>query len=185
MDKGIRLSIIPLDEAKAFAAVEKFYGASGLLSGKFPARRTATFFAGASCTVRYFDEIAFDLDVRSRNLAAAVYQRKTQGLTFCEPFQASAFHLADMDKNIFSAAILHDEAEALLRIEEFYGSGAFADNLVGHATPSSGTAGITVRSCVSFHGRAAVTLISIEVFVAETIALVPASTSPVSVKTHS
>jgi len=93
--------------------------------------------------------------------------------------------LTNMDKNVFAATILYDEAKTLLCIEKFYRPGAFADDLIRHtATPSGGT-GIAVWSRISLYGRTVITLISIEVFVTEAVALVPASASPVSVKTHS
>jgi hypothetical protein len=187
MDKCIRLSIVALNEPEAFAAVEKLYGTGGFFSGKFPARGTtaAAILAMASTTIGNIYKIAFDLNVRSRNLPAAVNERKAQCLAFGETFQARAFYLTDMDKNIFAATILYDEAKTLLRIKKFNRPGAFANNLVRHTAAASGAACITVRPRISFYGRTAITLISIEVFVTEAVALVPASTSPVSVKTHS
>ena len=187
MDKCIGLPIITLNEAKAFGAVEEFHCAGGLFSSQFPARRTATaaIVTGGSAAGLKIYKIAFDLNVRSGNLSAPVNQRKAQCLSFREAFKSRAFDLANMDKDVFAAAILDDEAEPLLYVEEFNRPGAFADNLVRHAATPSGTAGIAIRTCVSFYGWTAITLISIEVFVTEAVALVPASTSPVSVKTHS
>ena len=119
------------------------------------------------------------------HLAAPVNQRKAQRLSFRETFQSRSFDLTDMDEDVFAATVLHDEAKALLRIEKFDRPRAFTDDLIRHAAAPSGAARITVRSRVSFNGRAVITLISIEVFVAEAIAFVPASASPVSIKTHS
>jgi hypothetical protein len=138
MDKGIGLSIVTLNEAEAFAAVEEFYGPCGFFSGKLPARGTpATLLAMASAAIGNFYKVAFDLDVRSRNLSAAVHERKAQCLAFSETFQSCAFDLTDMHKNILAATILHDEAKTLLRIKKLNRPCAFADNLIRHtaATP--------------------------------------------------
>jgi hypothetical protein len=42
-----------------------------------------------------------------------------------------------VNKHVLAAIIAHDEAETLLRIEEFYGAFALADDLGGHSTTAA------------------------------------------------
>jgi hypothetical protein len=43
-------------------------------------------------------------------------------------------------EDVFAAVIADDEAEALLRVKEFYNAGAFANDLRGHAAATAATA---------------------------------------------
>lgn len=139
MDESIGLAVIALDEAKALGTIEEFYSASSLFTGQFSARGATTVIA-ATTSSRYFDKVALDLNVRSRNFSAAVNQRKPQGLAFGQALQARSLNLADVDKNVFATTVLNDEAKTFLRIKKFDGSGAFTDNLVRHAAASPGGA---------------------------------------------
>lgn len=93
-----------------------------------------------------------------------------------------------MHKHILAAGILHNEAKAFLSVEEFYFTAAFTDNLVRHSAALTATALsaiICIWSGVSFYWWGAITLISVKILITKAVALVPASATPVSVKTHS
>ena len=81
--------------------------------------------------------IAFNHQVRRRNLAATINQRVAKRLAFGQTSKTSLFHRTDVHEDIFAAAILHDEAKALLRVEKLYDAFAFANNLGGHLRPGS------------------------------------------------
>ncbi|GAA0475850.1 hypothetical protein GCM10009096_16960 [Parasphingorhabdus litoris] len=98
-----------------------------------------------------------------------------------------------MHKHVVAARILDNESETFLRVEKFNFTGAFADNLVWHsatvasamtaAALSTTIAGVGPR--VSLYWGAAIALISIKILITKAITLVPASATPVSIKTHS
>ncbi|MEO0439361.1 MAG: hypothetical protein AAF067_00650, partial [Pseudomonadota bacterium] len=72
-------------------------------------------------------------------------------------------------------------------------SGAFANHLIRHAAAAmttataaaTNTAKTVVGAGISFYWGGTVTLISVKIFIAEAVALIPASATPVPVKTHS
>jgi hypothetical protein len=60
-----------------------------------------------------------------------------------------------MNENVFAAFIPHDETETLLRIEEFYNAGAFANDLRGHATAATAAAETTATAAAAAETTAA------------------------------
>ena len=85
------------------------------------------------------EKITNRFQLAGRNLAAAINQLELQLLTFGQTIKARTLNRADVDEDVFAATILLDEAKALGRVEELYGSGAFAHNLGRHAA-ATGTA---------------------------------------------
>ena len=180
MHKCIWLTIIPLDESEAFHAVEELDRSAGFFSGQFPLR--------GGTAIDDFDQFALNLNIGSGNLATSVHKRKAQSLAFGQPLEPSPFNLADMHKDIVTTRILDDESEAFLSIEKLNFSRAFANHLIWHATAAmtaTTAAKAAVGAGVSFYWGSTVTLISVKIFIAEAVALIPASTTPVPVKTHS
>lgn len=180
MHKCVWLTIITLDESETFHAVEELDGSTGFFSGQFPLWR--------STAIDDFDQVAFNLNVGSGNLAAPIHKRKAQALTFGQPLEPSPFNLADMNENIVATRILDNESKPFLGIEKLNFSGAFANHLIWHAAAAmtaTTAAKTAVGAGVSFYWGSTVTLISVKIFIAEAVALIPASTTPVPVKTHS
>jgi hypothetical protein len=56
-----------------------------------------------------------------------------------------------VDEHVLTAAILLDETEAFVRVEELYGAGAFADDLGGHsaATAAARTTATTAETAAA------------------------------------
>jgi hypothetical protein len=155
MHEGIRLAIITLDEAKALHGVEELHSARRTLAGQLTLR--ATFEATSTTRTRFtllarFARCAFldrhrfavNLQVGRRNAAAAINQGEAQRLAISQTGQARLFNRADVHEHILATIITHDEAEALLAIEELHDTGAFADHLRGHA--ATGTAAATTAA---------------------------------------
>ena len=80
-----------------------------------------------------FHRLAVDLEVGRRNAAATVDERELERLAVGQIGQAGLFDRGNMNEHVLAAVIADDEAEALLRIEEFDDALAFADDLRGHA----------------------------------------------------
>jgi hypothetical protein len=108
-----------------------------------------------------------------------------------------------MDEHVLAAVIAHDEAEALLAVEEFYDTGAFTDDLGRHrrarrtaaTKPAAAAAAAKAISTASEAITAATSAetviasgISTKIVVAEAIALVPAAPAALTatpfIKTH-
>ncbi len=146
----IRLAVIALDEAEALHRVEELDRAARALTGELTARTTVsttitaaettrTGFARFARTVRNRKRFAFDLEIGRGNLATAIDEREAERLALGQAGEACLLNRADVDEDVFSAVIAHDEAEALLTIEEFYDARTFADNLSRHATTGTTT----------------------------------------------
>jgi hypothetical protein len=54
-----------------------------------------------------------------------------------------------VDEHVLAAVVAHDEAEALLRVEEFDDALAFADDLRGHSASACAAAAETAAACAA------------------------------------
>jgi hypothetical protein len=129
----IRLSVIARDKAEALHRVEKLDRAGRLFARQLALRRGRL---GRNC-----DHITHNLEIGCRNFATAIDEVEFKLLAFCQTFETSALHGADVDKHVLTTIFTLDKAEALLRIEEFDDAFASADNLRGHAASAARTTG--------------------------------------------
>jgi hypothetical protein len=135
MHKCIRLTIVARYEAKALHRIEEFDRAGSLLPGQLALRR------GRLSSNR--DNIADNLKIGCRHLAAAINQIELELLAFSQAFEARTLNSADMDKHVLAAVFALNEAETLLGIEELDDTLTSADNLGRHpaATAAAGSTG--------------------------------------------
>ena len=139
----VRLAVVTYKEAETLHCIEEFDGPGRFFSGQFTLRSCtaiAAAFGVAASALFDRNDIADNLDVLRRHLAAAIDQIEFEALTFSQTFEAGALNRTDVNENVFAAAFLLDEAEALLSVEELYDAFAGADDLCGHAVETAGTA---------------------------------------------
>ena len=102
--------------------------------------------------------LTLDLEVGRRNAPAAIDQSELQRLTVGEVGQTRLLDCRNVDEYIFAAVIADDEAEALLRIEEFYDALALANDLGRHSaarTAAAETAAATAAAATEATASAA------------------------------
>src|SRR5262245_35357668 len=114
MDERIGLSVVAGDEAEALGGIEELDGPGRLLAGQLAHR--------GALARRLLDRerIALDLQVGRRHATAAVDQGELERLSFGEPGQAGLLDCGNMDEYVLTAVVPHNEAEALVRVEELY-----------------------------------------------------------------
>jgi hypothetical protein len=132
MHEGIGLTIIAYEETKALHCVEKLDRTSNALTCQLALRRGRL--------GRHGNHITNNLKILRRHLAAAIHEIVLEFLAFSEPFEPSPLNRANVHKHILAAAILLDEAETLLCVEELHGAFAGTDDLRGHAAETAATA---------------------------------------------
>ena len=170
MHECIRLAVIPHEEAEALHGIEELDCPGGLFAGQFTlggaaalttaitaAIRTitATIWAITAAAVGYRNDIADNLQVLRGNLAAPINQIEFQRLPFSKAGKTGTFDRTDVHERVFAALILLDEAEALLRIEEFYSAFASPDNLRWHAVETAAcTAASTATAAATWSAAA-------------------------------
>ncbi len=151
MHECIRLAVIPHEEAEALHGIEELDCPGGLFAGQFTLGGAAALTTAITATIRtitatiwaftaavgYRNDIADNLQVLRGNLAAAINQIEFQRLPFSKAGKAGTFDRTDVHERVFAALILLNEAEALLRIEEFYSAFASPDNLRWHAVETA------------------------------------------------
>ena len=84
--------------------------------------------------------LALDSKVGRRNPSATVHEGELQRLAVREVGQAGLLDSRDVDEHILAAVVADDEAEALLRVEEFDDALAFADDLRRHSATAAAAA---------------------------------------------
>jgi len=89
--------------------------------------------AAATATAHDFHRLAFDPKVGRRDAAAAIDQRELERLAVGQVGQAGLLDRGNVNEHILAAVVTNDEAEALLRVEEFYDALAFANDLGRHS----------------------------------------------------
>src|SRR6185437_10318367 len=129
VNEGVGLAVVALDETEALHRVEELDGAARLLTGELPLR----------ASLGPFDRhrLAFDPQVRRRNPAAAIDERELERLTVSEVRETRLLDRRDVDEHVLTAVIADDEAEALLRVEEFDDALAFANDLRRHSATAA------------------------------------------------
>jgi len=199
MHESVRLAVIARDKAEALHRVEKLNRTRSLFAGQLALG------CGWRLTLGNGDHIADHDQVTGGNLAATINQRELQPLTFGQTFQASALNSADVHKHILATVFTLNKAEAFLHVEKLHDTFALAYDLSWHAgtgttgatratakaaTPTTRAAAAeTVTTTEAIATTTAETILTstherIEAFLAEPVALVPASTATPSVKTH-
>jgi hypothetical protein len=131
VNEGVRLSIIPLDEAESLHRIEELDRSLGLF-----ARELAL---GAALRALDRHRLAFDSKVRRRNASAAIDESELERLPVCEIGEASLLDGRDVDEDIVAPVIADDEAEAFLGIEELHDPLPFTDDLRGHSATAAAT----------------------------------------------
>ena len=166
----VGLSVVALNEAKALHRVEELDSARRFLTGQLALRRAAAVttavaativaaeaaFAGfARCAFLDCHRFAVDLEIGGRNTTTAIDEREAHWLTFCKTGQTGLLDCRDVNEHILAAIITHDEAEALLRVEEFYDASRFANHLGRHAATAAKAAAATSTSTAATETAAA------------------------------
>ena len=150
MDEGVGLAVIALDEAEALHRVEELDRAARLLAGQLPLRAAvAAGRAGAAAAALDRHRLAFDPQIGRRDAPAAIDQRELERLAVGEVGQAGLLDRGDVDEHVLAAIVADDEAEALLRVEEFDDAFAFADDLRGHAATAAAAAAETAAAAAA------------------------------------
>ena len=185
VNERIGLTVVARQEAETLHRIEELHRAYRLLAGKLTTRSAfasiaAATGAAAAALFLHGNDIAYDLKILSRDLPASVDQVEFEFLAFAQAFETSAFDRADMDEDIFSAAILLDEAEALLRVEELDRSLAGSDDLGRHAVSTTGSA---AAATVSTAEPAAAIATAAESTAAATVAATESVTATAAAKT--
>ncbi len=93
--------------------------------------------------------LAFDPKVRRRNSPAAIDERELERLAVREVGQTRLLDRRDMDEYVLSAIVANDEAETLLRVEEFDDALAFANDLRGHSATAAAAAAETAAAAAA------------------------------------
>jgi len=198
MNECVRLSVIALDEAEALHRVEELDRSLRLLTGQLALR--------SLLLPLDRDRLALDLDVGGGYAAAAIDQGESERLTFREIAEAGLLDCRNVDEHVFAPVITNDEAEALLRVEEFDDSLRLSDYLRGHSatataaaaeSTSATAAAVTATESAAIAKAARLTVASAllestaileTVFAEKAVALVSAATAAVaftpSVETH-
>jgi hypothetical protein len=96
--------------------------------------------AGAAAAALDSHRLAFNSKVCRRHASAAIDERELERLAVGEVGETCLLDRRNMDEYVFTAVIADDEAEALLRIEEFYDAFAFADDLGRHSATAPAAA---------------------------------------------
>lgn len=123
----VGLAIIAHNKAKALGAVEELDRAGSLLASRLPWSR------GPFATFGD-DDLTDDGQIRRGNLAVALDQLEFQLLAFSQRFKTGGLHGTDVHEGIVAATLKLDEAEALVRVEEFHGATTLTDNLAWATT---------------------------------------------------
>ena len=98
--------------------------------------------------------LAFDAEIGRRNAAAAIDQGELERLAVGKVGEAGLLDRRDVDEHVFAAIIANDEAEALLRVEEFDDAFAFANDLRGHSATAAAAAAETAAAATAAAAKA-------------------------------
>jgi len=151
--EGIRLAVVALNEAEALHRVEELDGAAGLFTRQLTLR-AATVATGrcaeAACTgfarftrrtaIGNRQRLAVDDQIGRRHLAATIDESETKRLSLGKAGQTGLLNGADVHEHVFAAIVTNNEAEALLPVEEFDDTLAFANDLSRHAATTAAAA---------------------------------------------
>lgn len=194
VNESVCLIVITRDEAEALRRVEELHRTRGAFARQLTAttctawcivtRTTITAIITAWC--EFFDRhrFAFDLQIDGRYFAVAFDQREAERLARSQTGEADLFNRADVNEHVFAAVITSDETEALASVEEFYGAGAFTNNLCGHAATTVAAAEAAAAATIAAAEAAATAAITAAeaaaaaaITAAETVAAAEAATA--------
>jgi hypothetical protein len=139
VNEGIRLAVIPLDEAEALHGVEELNCSAGFLARELTLRSAAARAAGTAAAAFDRHRFAFDTKVGRRDPAATIDEGELKRLAVGQIRQAGLLDRRDVNEDVLTAIVANDEAEALLRVEEFDDALAFADDLGRHPATAAAT----------------------------------------------
>ncbi len=133
----IGLTIITGDEAETLHAVEELDRAGRAVTGQL----TLGCFTLGDC-----DNLADNLQIACRDLAAAIHQSEFKLLTFSEGFKARTLYGTDVNEYVLAAFIALNEAEALGCVEEFYSALGLPDDLCRHSATAAAASTATAEA---------------------------------------
>jgi hypothetical protein len=174
MHECIGLAVVALNEAEALHCVEELDRTAGLLTGQLALRTTAapSSRAVAAATALDSHRLALDSEVRCRDPAAAIDERELERLAVSEIRETRLLDRRDVDEDVFAAIVTNDEAEALLRVEEFDDAFAFANDLRRHSSAAAApTAKTAATAAAAAESTAAATAEAITTTAAEATAV--------------
>src|ERR671912_1032359 len=125
----IRLSVVALNEAEALHRVEELDYAGRLLARQLS--------LGSALGPFDCHRLALDSKGGRRDPSATVHERELKRLAVREVGQTGLLDSRDVDEHVLTAVVTDDEAEALLRVEEFDDTLALADDLRGHSATAA------------------------------------------------
>jgi hypothetical protein len=175
MHERIWLAIVANEETETLHGIEELDRSGRFLAGQLTLRRPAR--------SRSRDDFTDNLEVLSGNLAAAIDEVEFELLPFCKSFEARAFDSTDMDENVLAAALLLDETEAFLAVEEFDGSLAGPDHLRGHAVETA-AATAAARTTTAAAARPAAETATTAAAIAESITTAAAAAEAITATTE-
>jgi hypothetical protein len=132
MHEGIRLAVVTLDEAEALHRIEELHDTRRFLARQLALRATL----GPLDSHR----LAFDSQVCRRDATATIDERELERLAVSKVREARLLDRRNVNENVLASIVADDEAEALLRIEEFYDAFSFADDLRRHSATAAAAA---------------------------------------------
>jgi hypothetical protein len=132
--------------------------------------------------------LALDSQVRRGDSTSAIDERELERLAVGKIREARLLDRRNVNEDVLASIVTDDEAEALLRIEEFYDAFSFADNLRRHsATAAAAAAKATATAAAETTTAAAaeaatVTAVAATAAAAEAIAAAAEATASATAK---
>jgi hypothetical protein len=120
--------------------------------------------------------LAFDSQVGRRDAPAAIDQRELERLSVGEVGETRLLDRRDVDEHVLAAVIANDEAEALLRVEEFDDALALANDLRRHPATAA-----TAKTAAATAAAATEATASAAAAVAATAATIAAATAAAAI----
>ena len=120
-------------------------------------------------------------EVGRRDPAAAIDERELERLAVGKVGEARLLDRGDVDEHVLAAVIADDEAEALLRVEEFDDALAFANDLGGHAAATAATAAETTAAAATAAAEATAAAAAAEAATATAAAAAAAEAAAIAI----
>jgi hypothetical protein len=146
MYERVWLAVVTRQETEPLHRIEEFDCARGFLTGQLALRSRRLLLNG--------NHITDNLKILRGHFAATIDQIEFKLLPLGKTFQPSPLNCADVDKDIFAAGFLLNEAKTLLAVEELHCAFAGPDNLGRHAVETAAAASATAWSTATAATRA-------------------------------